>query len=114
MLTPNKGRYWLSSSSSSLIVTDTPSVQAAVTRYVNEQNLIMNRQVALNVEVLSVGNSRNEDFRIDWNLVYKSLHSAGATLNNATGDLSGGISAGASILIPLPVMPRSLLAPACC
>ena len=98
MLTPNKGRYWLSSSSSSLIVTDTPSVQAAVTRYVNEQNLIMNRQVALNVEVLSVGNSRNEDFRIDWNLVYKSLHSAGATLNNATGDLSGGISAGASIL----------------
>lgn len=98
MLTPNKGRYWLSSSSSSLIVTDTPSVQAAVARYVNEQNLIMNRQVALNVEVLSVGNSRNEDFRIDWNLVYKSLHSAGATLNNATGDLSGGISAGASIL----------------
>lgn len=85
MLTPNKGRYWLSSSSSSLIVTDTPSVQAAVARYVNEQNLIMNRQVALNVEVLSVGNSRNEDFRIDWNTVYKSLHSAGATLNNATG-----------------------------
>ncbi|MDF3681063.1 secretin N-terminal domain-containing protein, partial [Enterobacter hormaechei] len=36
MLTPNKGRYWLSSSSSSLIVTDTPSVQAAVARYVNE------------------------------------------------------------------------------
>ncbi|HEY4436071.1 MAG TPA: PilN family type IVB pilus formation outer membrane protein [Lelliottia sp.] len=98
MLTPNKGRYWLSSSSSSLIVTDTPSVQAAVARYVNEQNLIMNRQVALNVEVLSVGNSRNEDFRIDWNLVYKSLHTAGATLNNATGDLTGGISAGASIL----------------
>lgn len=98
MLTPTKGRYWLSSSSSSLIVTDTPSVQAAVARYVSEQNLIMNRQVALNVEVLSVGNSRNEDFRIDWNLVYKSLHTAGATLNNATGDLTGGISAGASIL----------------
>ncbi|MDV5280076.1 hypothetical protein [Leclercia adecarboxylata] len=98
MLTPNKGRYWLSSSSSSLIVTDTPSVQAAVARYVSEQNLIMNRQVALNVEVLSVGNSRNEDFRIDWNLVYKSLHTAGATLNNATGDLTGGISAGTTIL----------------
>ena len=35
---------------------------------------------------------------IYWNLFYKSLHSAGATLNNATGDLTGGISAGASIL----------------
>jgi hypothetical protein len=95
-------------------VTDTPSVQAAVARYVNEQNLIMNRQVALNVEVLSVGNSRNEDFRIDWNLVYKSLHSAGATLNNATGISLAVFLPARPFLIPLPVMPRSLLAPACC
>lgn len=98
MLTPEKGRYWLSSSSSSLIVTDTPSVQEAVSRYVEEQNRIMNRQVALNVEVLSVGNTRNEDFRIDWGLVYKSLHTAGATLSNATGDITGATSASVSIL----------------
>ncbi len=98
MLTPDKGRYWLSSSSSSLIVTDTPAVQEAVSRYVEEQNRIMNRQVALNVEVLSVGNTRSEDFRIDWDLVYKSLHTAGATLNNVSGDITGGTSAGVSIL----------------
>lgn len=98
MLTPDKGRYWLSSSSSSLIVTDTPAVQESVTRYVNEQNRIMNRQVALNVEVLSVGNTHSEDFRIDWDLVYKSLHTAGATLNNVSGDITGGTSAGVSIL----------------
>lgn len=98
MLTPDKGRYWLSSSSSSLIVTDTPAVQESVARYVNEQNRIMNRQVALNVEVLSVGNTHSEDFRIDWDLVYKSLHTAGATLNNVSGDITGGTSAGVSIL----------------
>ncbi|NWJ78860.1 PilN family type IVB pilus formation outer membrane protein [Enterobacter sp. SECR19-1250] len=98
MLTPEKGRYWLSSSSSSLIVTDTPSVQESVSRYVEEQNRIMNRQVALNVEVLSVGNTRNEDFRIDWGLVYKSLHTAGASLSNATGDITGATSASVSIL----------------
>lgn len=98
MLTPEKGRYWLSSSSSSLIVTDTPSVQEAVARYVEEQNRIMNRQVALNVEVLSVANTRSEDFRIDWSLVYKSLHTAGASLSNATGDVTGATSASLSIL----------------
>lgn len=98
MLTPEKGRYWLSSSSSSLTVTDTPAVQESVARYVNEQNRIMNRQVALNVEVLSVGNTHSEDFRIDWDLVYKSIHTAGATLNNVSGDITGGMSAGVSIL----------------
>ncbi len=58
----------------------------------------MNRQVALNVQVLSVSNTRNEQFGLDWNLVYKSLHSAGATLNNASGDFTGATSAGVSIL----------------
>lgn len=57
MLTPEKGRYWLSASSSTLTVTDTPAVQEAVARYVDEQNSIMNRQVALNVQVLSVSNT---------------------------------------------------------
>ncbi len=58
----------------------------------------MNRRVALNVQVLSVSNTRNEQFGLDWNLVYKSLHSAGATLNNASGDFTGATSAGVSIL----------------
>lgn len=98
MLTPDRGRFWLSSSSSTLTVTDTPAVQNAVARYVEEQNGIMNRQVALNVEVLSVGNSRNEDFRIDWDLVYKSIHTAGASLQNMSGDLVGGTAASVSIL----------------
>ncbi|MEI7307106.1 PilN family type IVB pilus formation outer membrane protein [Pectobacterium atrosepticum] len=98
MLTPEKGRYWLSSSSSSLIVTDTPSVQEAVARYIDEQNLAMNRQIALNVQVLSVSNTRNEQFGIDWNLVYKSINTTGASLSNAAGEITGATSASVSIL----------------
>lgn len=98
ILTPEKGRYWLSASSSSLIVTDTPAVQDAVARYIDEQNRVMNRQVALNVEVMSVSNTRNEQFGIDWNLVYRSLGTAGAALNNASGEITGATSATVSIL----------------
>lgn len=98
ILTPEKGRYWLSESTGVLTVTDTPQVLDTVARYVDEQNRDMNRQVQLSVKVLSVSNTRNEQFGIDWSLVYKSLYQAGATLNNAGGDIAGATSAGVSIL----------------
>lgn len=98
ILTPEKGRYWLSESTGVLTVTDTPQVLETVARYVDEQNRDMNRQVQLSVKVLSVSNTRNEQFGIDWSLVYKSLYQAGATLNNAGGEIAGATSAGVSIL----------------
>ncbi|EAU5747499.1 PilN family type IVB pilus formation outer membrane protein [Salmonella enterica] len=98
ILTPEKGRYWLSESTGVLTVTDTPQVLETVSHYVDEQNREMNRQVQLSVKVLSVSNTRNEQFGIDWGLVYKSLQKVGATLNNAGGDIAGATSAGVSIL----------------
>ncbi|HCM1917199.1 TPA: PilN family type IVB pilus formation outer membrane protein [Salmonella enterica subsp. salamae serovar 28:r:e,n,z15] len=98
ILTPEKGRYWLSESTGVLTVTDTPQVLETVTRYVDEQNRDMNRQVQLSVKVLSISNTRNEQFGIDWGLIYKSLQQAGATLNNAGGEIAGATSAGVSIL----------------
>ncbi|EMI7380074.1 PilN family type IVB pilus formation outer membrane protein [Salmonella enterica] len=98
IITPEKGRYWLSESTGVLTVTDTPQVLETVARYVNEQNREMNRQVQLSVKVLSVSNTRNEQFGIDWSLIYKSLYQAGATLNNAGGEIAGATSAGVSIL----------------
>ncbi|EIR3570376.1 PilN family type IVB pilus formation outer membrane protein [Salmonella enterica] len=98
ILTPEKGRYWLSESTGVLAVTDTPQVLETVSHYVDEQNREMNRQVQLSVKVLSVSNTRNEQFGIDWSLVYKSLQQVGATLNNAGGDIAGATSAGVSIL----------------
>ncbi|EBI7230322.1 PilN family type IVB pilus formation outer membrane protein [Salmonella enterica] len=98
ILTPEKGRYWLSESTGVLTVTDTPQVLETISHYVDEQNREMNRQVQLSVKVLSVSNTRNEQFGIDWSLVYKSLRQVGATLNNAGGDIAGATSAGVSIL----------------
>ncbi|EBS3610817.1 TPA: PilN family type IVB pilus formation outer membrane protein [Salmonella enterica] len=98
ILTPEKGRYWLSESTGVLTVTDTPQVLETVSHFVDEQNREMNRQVQLSVKVLSVSNTRNEQFGIDWSLVYKSLQQVGALLNNAGGDIAGATSAGVSIL----------------
>ncbi|HFX2464499.1 TPA: PilN family type IVB pilus formation outer membrane protein [Salmonella enterica subsp. enterica serovar Java] len=98
ILTPEKGRYWLSESTGGLTVTDTPQVLETVARYVDEQNREMNRQVQLSVKVLSVSNTHNEQFGLDWSLIYKSLYQAGATLNNAGGDIAGATSAGVSVL----------------
>ncbi|HGA5967905.1 TPA: PilN family type IVB pilus formation outer membrane protein [Salmonella enterica subsp. enterica serovar Java] len=98
ILTPEKGRYWLSESTGGLTVTDTPQVLETVARYVDEQNREMNRQVQLSVKVLSVSNTRNEQFGIDWSLIYKSLYQAGATLNHAGGEIAGATSAGVSVL----------------
>ncbi|HFW3088922.1 TPA: PilN family type IVB pilus formation outer membrane protein [Salmonella enterica subsp. enterica serovar Reading] len=98
IITPEKGRYWLSESTGVLTVTDTPQVLETVSHFVDEQNREMNRQVQLSVKVLSVSNTRNEQFGIDWSLIYKSLYQAGATLNHAGGEIAGATSAGVSVL----------------
>lgn len=98
MLTPQKGRFWLSASTGTLTVTDTPAVLNSIATYVDQQNRQMNRQVRLNVQVLSVSTSRKEQLGLDWNIVYKSLRSAGASLNNVSGDIANATSASVSIL----------------
>ncbi|ECA1950145.1 PilN family type IVB pilus formation outer membrane protein [Salmonella enterica subsp. enterica serovar Virchow] len=98
MLTPQKGRFWLSSSTGALTVTDTPAVLSTVAEYVQQQNQQMNRQVRLNVQVLSVSTSRKEQLGLDWDIVWKSLHSAGASLSHLSGDIAGATSASVSIL----------------
>ncbi|SUG86685.1 lipoprotein [Salmonella enterica subsp. enterica] len=70
----------------------------SIAAYVEQQNRQMNRQVRLNVQVLSVSTSRKELLGLDWNIVYKSLRSAGASLNNVSGDIANATSASVSIL----------------
>lgn len=99
MLTPAKGRYWLSSASGTLTVTDTPEVLDRVSRYVEYQNTVLNRQVQLNVEILRYTHSRSEDNGIDTSLVSKSLHNLGATLTGSfTNAPSSASSLGLAIL----------------
>lgn len=94
ILTPGTGRMFLSAGH--LTVTDAPPVLDAVGRFIADRNKELNRQVVLNVEVLSVEKRNQDQLGIDWNAVFNSgsmglsLVSpfAGAAENALTGGLS--------------------------
>lgn len=99
MLTPTQGRFFLSAASGTLTVTDTPSVLARVAEYIAHENAVLNKQVLLNVEVLSVSTSRSDQLGIDWSVVYESLGGVGASLTGAFSNAAGNaLSSGVSIL----------------
>lgn len=99
MLTPQVGRYWLSSSSGTLTVTDTPEVIGRVRRFVDYENKVLNRQVQLNIQVLSVTQTHNEELGLDWDLVYSSLKNYGVDVKGSFANAStGATSVSGSIL----------------
>ncbi|WP_235424036.1 PilN family type IVB pilus formation outer membrane protein [Citrobacter koseri] len=95
MLSP-KGRFFLSASTGSLTVTDTPTVLDQVGQYIDAQNAKLNKQVLLKVQVLSIEQSNSDEIGLDWNLVYKSMVGAGLTSSYQNAD--NATSAGVNIL----------------
>lgn len=95
MLSP-RGRFFLSASTGTLTVTDTPSALNQVGRYIDAQNAKLNKQVLLKVEVLSLEQNRSDEIGLDWNLIYKSM--VGASLNGGYQNSDNAISAGVNIL----------------
>lgn len=99
LLTPDSGRYYLSTASSTLTVTDTPEVLDRVRRYIDTENGRLNRQVTLKVEVYSVTAKRANETGLDWQAVYNSVTGVGASLTgNFASAGSTASSAGMSIL----------------
>lgn len=72
MLSKN-GRVVASPATGTITVTDTPSVMRTVSEFVKEQNLSLNRQVSVNVRVLSVELKDSDNYGINWNAVYANL-----------------------------------------
>lgn len=72
----SSGRVVASPATGTITVTDTPSVLSRVTEYVNEQNKSLNRQVSVNVRVLSVELNEGDNYGINWDAVYANLASA--------------------------------------
>lgn len=96
MLTPTSGRMFLSAGV--MTVTDTPQVLDAIGKFIENRNKELNRQVVLNVEVLSVEKRSQDQLGIDWNAVFKS-GSVGATLGSAfTGAAANAMTGGLSIV----------------
>jgi type IVB pilus formation R64 PilN family outer membrane protein len=94
MLTPLSGRMFLSAGV--MTVTDTPQVLDTIGKFIEHRNRELNRQVVLNVEVLSVEKRNQDQAGIDWNAVFNS-GSLGATLSNTftsatASTMTGGLS----------------------
>lgn len=71
-----KGKVVASPATGTVTVTDTPSILSKVTEFVNIQNGALNRQVSVNVRVLSVELSDGDNYGINWDAVYSNLQSA--------------------------------------
>lgn len=94
MLTPVSGRMFLSAGV--MTVTDTPQVLDTIGVFIANRNKELNRQVVLNVEVLSVEKRNQDQLGIDWDAVFNS-GSIGATLGSAFSGaaattMTGGLS----------------------
>ncbi|MEM7997930.1 PilN family type IVB pilus formation outer membrane protein, partial [Morganella morganii] len=55
-----------------LTVTDSPLVLDTVDSFIKERNKELNRQVVLNVQVLSVEKRNKDQLGIDWKAVFNS------------------------------------------
>lgn len=71
-----RGKAIVSPATGTLTVTDTPSVLDRVAEYVADQNKALNRQVSVNVRVLTVDLNEGENYGIQWDLVYQNLAAA--------------------------------------
>lgn len=71
-----KGKVIASPATGTITVTDTPSALSRVTEFINYQNKSLNRQVSVNVRVLSVELNDGDNYGINWDSVYSNLQSA--------------------------------------
>lgn len=96
MLTPGVGREYLSSGV--LTVTDTPQTLQNISDYIKDRNKELNRQVVLNVEVLSVTKHNEDQIGIDWDLVFNSGSVSGSVANTFANSATDAMSSGVTIL----------------
>jgi type IVB pilus formation R64 PilN family outer membrane protein len=93
-LTRDVGRAYLSTSTQTLTVTDTPDVLEQIGRMIDDRNAFSTRQVLMNVKAVRVTTNKSDAFGIDWNLIYTDVaRSTGVGLVrpfNATAEATAG------------------------
>lgn len=96
------GKVAVSQSTGTITVTDTKEVVDQVASLVDEQNAIMSKQVSIKVEIWSVDLNDQDQFGVDWSLVYSKLSnlnplwtvntlSPGTVLGAAAGSIGASI-----------------------
>lgn len=86
----SQGKVSVTPATGTVTVTDVPYVVDRVSKFVEEQNKSLGRQVMINVRVLSVSLTDMDDYGINWGLVYNSIsNSIGVTFaSNFTADIA--------------------------
>ena len=102
MLTPG-GKVIALPATGNIIVTDTPNVLKQVTAYINEQNKSLNRQVAVNVRVLSVELNDTDSYGINWDAVYANLASIGNPYSVALKTAFPSVTGAGNLIISAPL-----------
>ncbi|MDK9702354.1 MAG: PilN family type IVB pilus formation outer membrane protein [Sulfuritalea sp.] len=78
------GKVTVAAATGTVTVTDTPQIVAIAERYVDELNVMLSRQVVVNVRVLSVELNNADQYGINWDAVFNSLSgNFGFTFKNA-------------------------------
>lgn len=67
------GKVSVSPAIGTVTVTDIPMVVSRVEQLIKQQNISLSKQVLVNVEVLSVALNANDEYGINWGMVYQSL-----------------------------------------
>lgn len=94
MLSPH-GKVVASPATGAITVVDTPESLDQIATYIDNENKVLVRQVVINVTVLSVSLTDNDEYGIDWNLVYRTLRNEYGLANRFASSLdSAAFSAG--------------------
>lgn len=89
MLTTD-GKITVTSATGTITVDDTPVVLERVSKFIDEQNMSLSRQVVINIKVLSVDLGSSDEYGINWSAVYNNVSkSLGVSLSNAIAPSAG-------------------------
>lgn len=69
-------------------ITDKPSTMLKVGEYIDHQNNMLDKQVRVDVQVIAVDTSAEENYGLDWNAVFKSLQ-GGFTIGGQAATAGG-------------------------
>lgn len=83
-----KGKMSVMPSAGTITVTDTPSNLGRISNFLAEINKSIGKQIMINVEVYSVETNDNDNYGIDWGIVWKTANSKFNILANSVAGAS--------------------------
>lgn len=94
------GKYSANANNQSITITDKPSIMLKVADYIDKQNSLIDKQVQIDVQVIAVDTQADDNYGINWNLVFKSAQGGFSINGQAAGGAATGSSTASPIFIP--------------